>query len=292
MVYNKNRLLASDFERRSYAFLLGMYLGDGHISKCGRVWRFRLFLDYKYQGLIEQCRKSMKIVFKYNKVGEYIGKNKVTGQNNYVELFCHNKNMLDYFPQHGKGKKHNRKIVIHEWQEKILKSFPEEFLRGLLLSDGSRYLNGDNQVCYGFNNMSDDIARICREYCDMLDIYYTFRKEKKDKKRNIITFYRRDAVAKLDSFVGAKLIEKDESICMDCGGKCSRKADRCKSCSISYKNKQRYSIEWLSSEEILDRLKAGESYLSVGKSIGVSDNAVRKFLKRQGFIPPKKVESC
>jgi hypothetical protein len=41
-------------------------------------------------------------------------------------------------------------------------------------------------------------------------------------------------------------------------------------------------------QEVLSRLASGESYLSIGKSYGVSDNAVRKRLRLSGIVPPKK----
>ena len=40
----------------AYCYLLGLYLGDGCISRYGRVWRLRITLDDKYPGIIERCR--------------------------------------------------------------------------------------------------------------------------------------------------------------------------------------------------------------------------------------------
>lgn len=39
----------------AYSYLLGMYLGDGYISRCRSVWRLRVTLDKKYPGIIESC---------------------------------------------------------------------------------------------------------------------------------------------------------------------------------------------------------------------------------------------
>src|SRR5690348_16047877 len=47
-----------DFARlpaKVYAYLLGLYLGDGCISRHRRVWRLRIVLDDKYPGIIERC---------------------------------------------------------------------------------------------------------------------------------------------------------------------------------------------------------------------------------------------
>lgn len=63
-----------------------------------------------------------------------------------------------------------------------------------------------------------------------------------------------------------------------CGNKKSRGSKQCRSCS----NKERVrltKIDWPSLEE-LKKMVDESSYLSVGKKLGVSDNAVRKAIKR------------
>ena len=43
-------------EASPYAYLLGMYLGDGCISRCPRdVWRLRITLDAAYPGIVAEC---------------------------------------------------------------------------------------------------------------------------------------------------------------------------------------------------------------------------------------------
>lgn len=43
----------------AYSYLLGMYLGDGCISRVRRVWRLRIVLDLKYPGIIDRCREAI-----------------------------------------------------------------------------------------------------------------------------------------------------------------------------------------------------------------------------------------
>jgi hypothetical protein len=45
------------------------------------------------------------------------------------------------FPQHGPGKKHERKIELVAWQLEITHRYTQEFIRGLVHSDGSRCIN-------------------------------------------------------------------------------------------------------------------------------------------------------
>jgi hypothetical protein len=42
-----------------YAYLLGLYLGDGCISWHRRVWRLRIMLDTKYPSIIDRCRTAI-----------------------------------------------------------------------------------------------------------------------------------------------------------------------------------------------------------------------------------------
>ena len=45
------------------------------------------------------------------------------------------------FPQHGPGRKHERPIVLDDWQREIVEDHPGPFLRGLFHSDGCRAKN-------------------------------------------------------------------------------------------------------------------------------------------------------
>ncbi|MDQ7027019.1 MAG: helix-turn-helix domain-containing protein [Anaerolineae bacterium] len=54
-----------------YAYVFGLYLGDGHISKTKshRAHRIMIFLDKKYPKIIEHCVESLGFVFSKNKIG-------------------------------------------------------------------------------------------------------------------------------------------------------------------------------------------------------------------------------
>src|SRR4051812_27615981 len=39
-----------------YCYLLGLYLGDGCISKNARTWVIRITCDTQYPGIIDRCR--------------------------------------------------------------------------------------------------------------------------------------------------------------------------------------------------------------------------------------------
>jgi hypothetical protein len=113
------------------------------------------------------------------------------------------------FPQHGPGRKHERAIVLEAWQQEIVASHPGDFARGLFHSDGCRLINrvrrplkdGDRWYEYPrylFVNESRDILRLCGETLDRLGVEWRFSKP------NTISVAKRDAVARLDEFVGPK----------------------------------------------------------------------------------------
>jgi hypothetical protein len=114
------------------------------------------------------------------------------------------------FPQHGPGRKHNRPIVLADWQRAIVDRRPQPFLRGLIHSDGCRTVNRfktrlpSGRVAeyayprYFFSNKSADIRGLFCDYCERLGIRWT-----QSNPRNVSVSHR-DSVALLDSFVGPK----------------------------------------------------------------------------------------
>jgi hypothetical protein len=117
---------------------------------------------------------------------------------------------LDAFPQHGPGRKHERPIVLESWQREIVDRHPQQFLRGLIHSDGCRTINRfktklpSGRVAeyayarYFFSNLSRDIRGLFCEYCDRLGIRWSL-----SNPRNASVSHR-TSVAMLDEFVGPK----------------------------------------------------------------------------------------
>jgi hypothetical protein len=179
-----------------YSYLLGFYLGDGWISRQHRgVYRLRIKTDSRYPGLIEECAAAMGAVMPKNKV--LIQKMRC----NAVEIGCSSKLWPLLFPQHGPGRKHERKIELVPWQQAIVHRFTREFLRGLIHSDGCRVLNrvnGKDYPRYFFTQVSDDIRGIFCEACIRLGISYTQSNWK------TISIASSPSVARLDAFIGPK----------------------------------------------------------------------------------------
>ncbi len=183
---------------REYTYLLGIYLGDGVISRAPRgVYTLRISTDMRYPAIIAECIEAMGAVMPSSRVGlqERLGGRCVS------EIYSCSKAWPCFFPQHGPGPKHTRRIELAPWQDTIVDRHPEGFLRGLIHADGCRVLNrvnGKDYPRYFFSQVSDDIRELFCRSCRQLGIRYTFNRWKE------VSVAQADSVARLDAFVGPK----------------------------------------------------------------------------------------
>lgn len=181
----------------AYAYLLGLYLGDGTIAAHPRgVFKLRIFLDVKYPMIISECAAAIRTVGPDNTVRRRFTKD------NCVEVYSYSKSWPCLFPQHGPGLKHTREIVLRDWQWVHVVREPRLFLRGLIHSDGCRFTNtgrgGWRHPRYSFSNLSDDIKGLFCDACDLLGLRWTVAPPK------TVYVSRKADVALLDEFVGPK----------------------------------------------------------------------------------------
>jgi hypothetical protein len=117
------------------------------------------------------------------------------------ELYSNSRHWICMFPQHGRGRKHERPIVLEDWQQAIVDRYPMPFIRGLIHSDGCRVLNWVNNTPYPryhFSNASDDIRALFGRACDRFGVDW-----RPNNARNL-SVARRDSVRLLDQFIGPK----------------------------------------------------------------------------------------
>jgi len=180
---------------KSYVYLLGLYLGDGCISQHPRdVYRLRVTLDLAYPGIVAECARAMESVLPS---GQHVG---LVPRKGCCDVSAYWKGWPCLLPQHGLGKKHLRRIALAPWQERLVDRHPGALLRGLIHSDGCRFINtGTNwqHPRYSFSNRSEDIRRIFCEACARLALRWTICP-------HTVYVSRKADVAVLDQYVGPK----------------------------------------------------------------------------------------
>lgn len=188
-----------------YAYLLGIYLGDGHLWQASPGgFRLGIYCDGAYPGVIAEIEAAIDAVVPGTPVCINQRKSRC------VAVLASSRIWPLAFPQHGPGRKHERPIVLEPWQREITGAHPEMLLRGLIHSDGCRCVNRFRTRLpsgrlaeyeyprYFFSNASADIRRIFCEHCELLGVRWS-----QSNARNISVSHRR-GVAALDRFVGSK----------------------------------------------------------------------------------------
>jgi hypothetical protein len=146
----------------SYSYLLGMYLGDGCVTGNGPSYQLVVACDAAYPDIIEDCATAMTLTLLPRRVA--CNPHPV---HRCVRVVGSSRRWPEAFPQHGAGRKHDRKIELADWQREVV-------------------------------DRSADIRGLFCEYCERLGIRWT-----QSNPRNISVSHRR-SVALLDSFVPAK----------------------------------------------------------------------------------------
>lgn len=181
---------------RAYAYVLGMYLGDGHIARVGRTHALRVYLDSRYPRIAERCAAAMAELNPFHRV-----RIRRRGTANVLVVSACGQCWPELFPQHGPGRKHTRPIILLGWQREIVTREPMAFLRGLVESDGCRYVrrvDGHDYGAYNFVNRSEDILMLFCWVCDLLGVGYT------RPNQYTISIARGAHVAHLDQELGPK----------------------------------------------------------------------------------------
>jgi hypothetical protein len=187
-------VVADSASSPAYPYLLGLYLGDGYLARHPRdVYKLRVFLDARYPGIVRECEHAINAVLGKARAARIEG--------SCVEVYAYSKRWPGLFPQHGPGKKHERLIRLEEWQWRLAREAPERLLRGLIHSDGCRFLNtgrdGWRHPRYSFTNSSAGIRAIFQETCGLIGVRWTAAGNK-------VYVSRKTDVAVLDELVGPK----------------------------------------------------------------------------------------
>ncbi len=193
--------------RADYAYLLGLYLGDGCISE-GRhkVHALRIACGDTWPGLIEACARAVSAVMPQNRVQR-------VRAGGCTSVGSTSKHWPCLFPQHGAGPKHLRPIALAPWQQRIVGEHPWELLRGLIHSDGCRTTNRATRTVNGevrcheypryfFTNTSSDIIRIFTDTLDAVGVEWKATRRAGGAVN--VSVARRASVALMDEHIGPK----------------------------------------------------------------------------------------
>ncbi|MFF4013585.1 helix-turn-helix domain-containing protein [Streptomyces sp. NPDC001843] len=200
------RCMSRQSNRPAYAYLLGLYLGDGHIISKPKQHHLSVYCNAMQTGLIAAAEDAMRKVMPLPSVRRRY-------KPGCVEVKSYIKHWTCMFPQHGPGKKHERRIALEPWQQDIVDAHPWEFIRGLIHSDGCRITNWTTRLVggerkryeyprYFFTNVSDDIRRLYTDRLDKLGIEWTHRTRNGNPYN--ISVARKASVALMDAHVGPK----------------------------------------------------------------------------------------
>ena len=181
----------------AYAYLLGVYLGDGYIYRMPRTYVLRIFLHREQREIGERVKRAISKLLPAHRVG------RVRHHEGAVAITCYFNHWPALFPQHGPGRKHSRRIELEGWQREIVTRHPVEFLRGLIESDGCRHrrvVRGRDYPAYSFKNHSQDIHGLFGWACDLLEIRY------RRSSMTTISIARRADVARLDALMAHETV--------------------------------------------------------------------------------------
>ncbi|WP_212845147.1 transcriptional regulator [Catellatospora sp. IY07-71] len=181
----------------AYAYLLGLYLGDGYLALGARVPVLRIACADAYPQIMDECERAMRAV-----LARSVSRVHAIGCTAVQSVAKHWPCLL---PQAGRGRKHERPITLALWQRDVVIGHPGYFVRGLFHSDGCRSINrvtvrGKTYEYprYLLANESADILGLAGWALDLLGVAWRLNR------RNSLSVARRDAVALLDQHVGPK----------------------------------------------------------------------------------------
>jgi hypothetical protein len=182
-----------------------MYLGDGCLARLPRTYQLVISCDSRLPAIVEEVSAAILATGLSRHVGRYKMPNC-----HCIRVVGASQRWPEAFPQHGPGRKHERRILLETWQQAIVDEHPWLFLRGLLQSDGCRTLNRfcttlpSGRVAeyayprWFFSNRSDDIRSLFCATCDAVGVRWTL-----SNARNVSVAQRR-SVALLDEHIGLK----------------------------------------------------------------------------------------
>lgn len=153
----------------NYAYLFGCYLSNGYINLHNakyNIFKIRIYQNSLYNNLIEEHKQALSLLCN-NAVYKYVNE-----ETNLAEVGCYSQNIDKFFPNYQSGPKHLQPLVLTEWQLEILDRYGIAFIRGMMQTDGSRSVTGNNFIRYNYTNCSKDIISLFTVVLDKYNLEY------------------------------------------------------------------------------------------------------------------------
>jgi hypothetical protein len=183
-------------DQGAYAYLLGLYLGDGHLVTRAKVPVLRIFCADAWPGLIDECAAAVPAVLA--REVQRVQKQGCVGVQSY------SKHWPCLLSQHGPGHKHHRPIYLARWQQPIIDHHPHSLLRGLFHSDGCRVTNRIKRGVKTYEIQGTTSPTHQPTSCGSVRNPRTGWHRLAYVSSHMLSVARREAVAQLDTFVGPK----------------------------------------------------------------------------------------
>ena len=183
----------------AYAYVLGHYLGSGHLETAARIPVLRISTRPDYPAVAAEIRRALAEVLirnpRWSRSDERPACRPPVDWEHWPCLL----------PQHGPGRNHERPIVLEPWQHDVVRAHPWPLIRGLIHSDGCRAINrvlvggaSYRYPRYFFSNKSSDILCVMAGALDHVGVAWRYNRP------DSISIARREAVAAMDAHVGPK----------------------------------------------------------------------------------------
>lgn len=207
-----SEILATAKLRELYSRLFGIYLGDGCISKTGRpegrTYQLCITSHAKQDRVVSQTEEALAAIFPYSKIRRELR------EPNTLKIAIESTQVPCLFPQRGPGLKWQRRLAMAAWQEAIVREYPEEFVKGLYLTDGCRRLTAKKAMFDGtttlkypiwlFKQRSPEITNWLRWALNLCGVEYG---DVKADKAAFTFSIKTISLGKMDSIVGSKYSE-------------------------------------------------------------------------------------
>ena len=181
----------------AYAYLLGQYLGAGDLGADGRHHRLRVVCADAYPNVVAEVGRAIRQVS--GKQARIVARHGVAeAQATWAHWPC--------FLPHGPGRRHERTVPLADWQHDLaVARNPGWLVRGLLHAAGRRLTSravvegrAYEHPRYVLPDASADVRALFLDACGRLGI------AARRSDDGTVAVVRRDAVARLESFVGPK----------------------------------------------------------------------------------------